>query len=191
MDYATARNHMYGVNDGIGFEIMEGVIEGVYTGQTAIPDGTRTPGGDFNTEHSWPQSEGADVFPMRGDLHHIFPSNQTANSQRASLEFGETVCASTSCPWDNGGSERGTDGSFQVFQVRATRKGDIARAHFYFSVRYGMPIGPVEEATLRLWHDMDPPDARETARNAVIKELQGNRNPFVDQPDLVGRISDF
>ncbi len=32
------------------------------------------------------------------------------------------------------------------------------------------------------WHRLDPPDARERARNDVIAAYQGNRNPFVDQP---------
>jgi endonuclease I len=37
----------------------------------------------------------------------------------------------------------------------------------------------------------DPPDARERARNAAIEVAQGSRNPFVDYPHLVDRISNF
>lgn len=32
------------------------------------------------------------------------------------------------------------------------------------------------------WHRLDPPDARERARNDIVAAYQGNRNPFVDQP---------
>lgn len=34
-----------------------------------------------------------------------------------------------------------------------------------------------------LWHEQDPPDAREHLRNEVVYSYQGNRNPFVDHPE--------
>lgn len=194
LDYTEARNHMYGVDGGSGIDIdpVSGRIEGVYTGVTAAPDGTRTPGGILNTEHSWPQSEGASSFPQRGDIHHLFPSLQTANSQRSSFEYGETVCSGGLCPWDQGGSELGDDaGGMTVFEVRGQTRGDVARAHFYFAVRYERAIGGDEEAVLKAWHAQDPPDGRERDRNAAIEAVQGNRNPFVDYPGIVERISNF
>jgi len=36
------------------------------------------------------------------------------------------------------------------------------------------------------WHVQDPVDALETFRNDVVFSYQGNRNPFVDNPDWVG-----
>ena len=78
-----------------------------------------------------------------------------------------------------------------MFDVRPERRGDIARAHFYFSVRYLKPISSVEEPTLREWNKSDPPDERERARNDAIEALQRNRNPFIDRPDLVDQIDDF
>jgi endonuclease I len=38
-------------------------------------------------------------------------------------------------------------------------------------------------STLLAWHQADPPDANETARNEVIYSFQGNRNPFIDHPE--------
>ena len=43
-------------------------------------------------------------------------------------------------------------------------------------------------ATLLDWHRNDPPDDFEMNRNNVVYEWQFNRNPFIDQPDLVEYI---
>jgi len=191
LDYGVARVAMFGT---IHLN-ANGVTEGVYTGRTVTPDGTTTPG-DFNTEHSWPQSDGAGSLPARSDLHHLFPTQSMANSQRSNLAYGWTDCGMSgnpACDWSEAGSERGIvrGGSSTVFEVRPVSRGDIARAHFYFAVRYNMAIPAAEEQTLREWHCSDPPDAFERTRNARIETAQGNRNPFVDRPDFVDLISDF
>jgi len=43
-------------------------------------------------------------------------------------------------------------------------------------------------AVLLEWHRLDPPDARERARNDLIASFQGNRNPFVDHPGWVACV---
>lgn len=187
LSYDDARDEIFS-----SIDVVNGVIECIYTGRTTRPDGTRTPG-DFNTEHSWPQSDGADVAPRRSDLHHLFPADATANSRRGNLDFGDTACAGSSCKWNGGGSELGPPpgGGGDVFEVRMAYRGDIARAHFYFAVRYGLSISRSEETVLRRWNDEDPPSERERARNDAIEAIQHNRNPFVDRPDFVDRIGDF
>jgi len=56
----------------------------------------------------------------------------------------------------------------------------------------GYPDGNVGELgdlqTLLEWHRNDPPDDFEMNRNNVIYDWQYNRNPFIDQPDLVEYI---
>jgi len=187
--YNQSRDLMYGRAATI--DVHDGMIECVYTGRMVRPDGSRTPGG-FNTEHSWPRDEGADVEPMVSDLHHLFPTDDNANGARATYNFGETSCTSQ-CEYSNGGSMLGpnAEGGGLVFEVRPARRGDIARAHFYFAVRYDRAISTAEEAVLRRWHDEDPVDDLERGRNDAIERFQRNRNPFVDRPDFVDRIDNF
>ncbi len=54
-----------------------------------------------------------------------------------------------------------------------------------------MTVGPLEESFLRKWHEQDPVDDKELARNSAIQEIQNNRNPFIDEPQLVDQINNF
>lgn len=197
-DYDAARDLMYGITDAIDVD-ADLTIECVYTGYRRLADGTRSPGSgltEITTEHSWPRSDGAAVFPAEGDIHHLFPTLAPANNNRGNDEFGDVACGvgwPRSCAWADGGSFLGAaiDGRDSVFQVRPEHRGDIARAHFYFAVRYNRPIPALEEETLRRWHCEDPPSPRERARNDRIEVHQKNRNPFVDQPFWVERILDY
>ena len=38
---------------------------------------------------------------------------------------------------------------------------------------------------LLAWHEEDPVDARELARNETVSFFQLNRNPFIDHPEWV------
>lgn len=189
-DYSGARDYMYAIVDGIDTQ-PDGFIHCPYTGRLATADGSRTPDG-FNTEHSWPRSDGAENPPPESDIHHLYPTWMASNSARASHEFGNTNCSSN-CSWQEGGSKLGpgTDGRSPVFEVRMENRGDIARAHFYFSIRYGLPISAQEEVVLRQWHCEDPPDDWERLRNDRVEIVQQNRNPFIDRPDFVDHIADF
>jgi len=186
--YDSGRDLMYGISDSV--DVQGGMVECVYTGTLVSADGTRTPGGSFNTEHVWPRSAG-EPSGSAGDLYNLRPTLQEANTQRASFEFGETVCEGVACPWSLGGSELGSDGGGQAFQVRPQTQGDIARSMFYFAIRYAMDISPSEEAALRAWHAADPPDAAELARVDAVEAAQGNRNVIVDRPEVVDAIADF
>ena len=50
------------------------------------------------------------------------------------------------------------------------------------STNYGLSNNAV--AMYMKWHKDDPPSAKEIARNNGVEAKQGNRNPFVDLPDL-------
>jgi endonuclease I len=103
------------------------------------------------------------------------------------------------------------DGNGGSFEVWGKRKGDMARAVMYMAIRYegsdDIHTGQSEPdleltdnrslivatgaspaymglmSTLLAWHQADPPDAAERARNEVVFSFQGNRNPFIDHPE--------
>ena len=75
--------------------------------------------------------------------------------------------------------------------LRSGVRGDIARTYFYMAHQYKLNIPEDVEDRLRTWHLEDPPDKWEEERNSLIEMEQGNRNPFIDRPELVERIGDF
>jgi deoxyribonuclease-1 len=41
---------------------------------------------------------------------------------------------------------------------------------------------------LKAWNNVDPPDKWEIERNSLIEEVQGNRNPFIDDHNLINTV---
>ncbi len=176
IDYTDARRYIM-----LTVDNYDNYIECIYTGK--VINAKTMPKNDvMNIEHSWPQSKGAKGI-AKSDMHHLFPTDPVANSTRGSLPFGIV----DNPIWEEGGSE--CDGD--VFEPRPKYRGNIARALFYFSVRYKYRIDGDEEQVLRQWNKDDPVDANERARNDRVEQIQGNRNPFVDHPELADRINDF
>ena len=89
-------------------------------------------------------------------------------------------------------SKRGSNSTGQtVFEPADQHKGNLARALLYFNVRYNMTLsqGGVDMLeTLLTWHNADPVDAAEQARNTGVYNHQNNRNPFIDHPEYVASI---
>jgi hypothetical protein len=156
--------------------------------------------GKWNREHTFPRSrggfysieedeiaDGIDVFwttkadSLRhgnSDAHALRAADGPENSTRNNQFYGQY----------NGPA--GTLGKF---------KGDVARSVFYMAVRYngleivnGYPEGSVGDfgdlETLLDWHRNDPPDDFEMNRNNIVYNWQFNRNPFIDQPDMIEYI---
>ncbi|MCB1046392.1 MAG: endonuclease [Calditrichaeota bacterium] len=184
LSYDAARALMFGTIDNVG-----GWVEGVYTGFLVQTSGIPDPN-VMNTEHSWPQSMFDGRDSIRTDLHHLFPSKSTINSSRGNLPFGMVVNSSSGFP--QFGCDRGTDSNgVTVFEPRDQHKGDVARAMFYASIHYSNPMGFLDymEPTLRAWSLQDPVSTKESSRNTAIQSAQGNRNPFVDHPELLDRMA--
>ena len=162
-------------------------VECVYTGRTTTVVGTRPdPNNDMNVEHTWPQSQGADVSPMKCDLHHLFPTDVDANQARGNLPFGEVA---RSVDFSEGGSRRGDDsGGDEVFEPRDEHKGNVARAMLYMSLEYGWTLPSDQRALFVRWNSEDPVDADEIERTLDIAEHQSFANPLVTCPGVVERL---
>jgi deoxyribonuclease I len=146
----------------------------------------------LNVEHSWPQSHFTSKFPkgtQKADLHILFPTLSTINSIRGNFPYGE-VDKAKNTPCSEAALGNNKQGE-QVFEPDDSIKGDMARATLYYVTRYNVKLNDYEEAALRRWHEMDPADAKEKKLNDQIFEIQKNRNPFIDHPELVSKVSDF
>jgi deoxyribonuclease-1 len=179
LGYNTARDYMYGTIDN-----KSGWVTCVYTGRKA-QFGTRSEAtaNSFNCEHTWPQSLFSSNEPMKSDIHHLYSTDETANSRRDNDPFG-VVLNST---WSAGGSK--SNGS--LFEPRDEQKGNSARSTMYMAMRYQNYSNFLngQEAILRTWNKQFPPDQEALARNNAIFGYQKNRNPFVDHSDFLDRIS--
>ena len=143
----------------------------------------------FNCEHVVPQSSFAKKEPMRGDLHHLFTCQSRCNSFRSNTPYFDFDDAEDAVMDDCGRSEPGR------FEPRAG-KGAVARATMYFLLRYPGMIGDESRElqaerlpTLLEWHEAESVGEWERHRNAAIAEIQGNRNPLIDNPAWASRIA--
>ena len=157
----------------------------------------------YNREHLWAQSWTNDNSTHKTDLHHVYPTDGYVNNRRGNYAFGEVNNATWTS--QNGGklgpnTVSGFSGT--VFEPIDEYKGDIARALMYVSVRYYTEdnswstsdmtnksvIKDWAMTMLIRWHEEDPVDDKEINRNNKVYGIQGNRNPFVDNPEFAELI---
>ena len=164
----------------------------------------------YNREHSLPKSfwGGGTDEPMYSDLHHVIPTDFVANTNRSAWPYGEVTGTPT---WSNSlGSKVGKSSTLNttVFEPADEYKGDLARIYFYMATCYkdkNFTVGGMGKTVfsysngmstftysvrnmLMKWHRADPVSQKEIDRNNAVAKKQGNRNPFVDSPDLAEYI---
>ncbi|MFB6467209.1 endonuclease I family protein [Cytobacillus sp. Hz8] len=138
----------------------------------------------LNCEHVVPQSWFHKHEPMKGDLHHLFACDPACNSRRGNNpydDFPDYVPKSHALGLKEG-CGMADEGKFEP----EYGKGIVARATFYFLTRYPGIISNnlVNLQVLMDWHKQFPVSLYEKHRNLAIFELQGNRNPFIDFPEM-------
>ena len=173
----------------------------------------------FDIEHMLPKSWwGGDVNPAYCDLFHLVPGDYSANRSKSNHAPG----IPSDSTFNNGSFVTGSGEAYgltRVFCPADEYKGDFARAYFYIAACYGdslewlssgepavamtnegwQEFRPWLRDLLLSWHRMDPVSEKELARAIEVNKIQGNRNPFIDYPELAeyiwgnqqGQIVDF
>lgn len=173
-----------------------------YTGAFAPSPGgwNNTP---FSREHifarSWMPTNPSAGTAEHDDYHNLaLANNNEVNSPRSNYPMGNVVSSPNNIWFE---SRRGRDENNNiVYEVRDDFKGNVARSIFYMAVAYNgkggswafndLPTrGPDQDIELlKEWHFQDLPDNLEIAKHEFIYDLQDNRNPFIDFPELVNCI---
>lgn len=165
-----------------------------------------TEGNCYNREHIVPQSLFNQASPMVADIHFIRATDGKVNGMRSNYPFGKVGSASFT---SQNGSKLGTSASSgysgTVFEPIDEFKGDVARMIFYFVTRYQSKLSTFSSGNmlgsstfpglqtwelnvLLAWHNQDPVSQAEIKRNNASYTFQGNRNPFIDNPNYVNLI---
>lgn len=158
----------------------------------------------MNIEHSFPKSWwGGSENQAYKDLYNLMPCEQKINSAKSNYPMGKVTTAKT----DNGCTKVGTGSNgYQLWEPADKWKGDFARGYMYMATTYQNFTWKGEQAlqilqqgdyptlqewayTLYIeWARTDEVDEIEVKRNNEVSKIQGNRNPFVDFPNLMEYI---
>lgn len=174
-----------------------GFLYGIYDGDDIVASNT----GIWNKEHVWACSQmglGGDARPdsstknKSSDLHNLRVSCQNSNGLHGNKFYDVEVTALTFFP--NVTGEPNASHNYS-----GDHRGDVARILFYMATMYmelhlddnlnvsdDLSMGKL--SILLEWNELDPVDEFEIQRNNRIYEYQGNRNPFIDYPELADAI---
>lgn len=202
LGYDGARKVLFGKihlqeNNGKYF-IKDVYCNKIFSGAGDVGPGAIPNHSNINCEHTWPQSKFTGQYPkdmQKSDLNHLFPTDSKANSVRGNYEFSDVAhengALAADCTASKSGSANDGGNSDDLFEPPTEHKGNVARALFYFSVRYKIRMSAHQEQVIRRWNDLDPVDDAERDRNEQVYAAQKNRNPFIDFPQLVNYINRF
>ena len=166
----------------------------LYTGYEMTSSNWSAGGWACNREHVWPQSLGGGNTSGGGaDLHHIRPDEQSTNSTRGNKKYGNVSSGKSAV--GNLSGDVGGIYSGDYFEPNDDVKGDVARICLYMYVRWNSSWGASNITSvfqsisvLLEWCALDPVDTWEMGRNEVVASIQGNRNVFIDYPELAFKL---
>lgn len=148
--------------------------------------------GLWNREHVVARSQAIPSLPLSGpgaDVHNLRACDALMNERRANRRFADGF----------GNSHITSNGDFYPGDEW---RGDIARMLMYMYLRYDQQCLPEFASSgtqtfdtegimidiLLIWNAEDPVSEYEMNRNDILEDLQGNRNPFIDNPYLATKI---
>jgi endonuclease I len=179
---------VYGYNDN------DASVENDRTRAKSLSCHTTSCFGLWNREHVFPKSLASPNlvtnFPGAGtDVHNLRACDYSTNASRSNKKYDA----------GNGNSSSNNQGNWYPGDEW---KGDVARIIMYMYLRYPnqceptsvgvgtqlfSPNGDMPDVFLN-WNFSDPVSEFEETRNNSIANVQGNRNPFIDNPYLATLI---
>lgn len=158
-------------------------------------------GAGMNIEHSFPKSWwGGAKSQAYKDLYNLMPCKKEINTTKNNYPMGIVVSGDKGNGWTKVG--KGDDNNM-YWEPADPWKGDFARGYMYMATAYqdytwkgtqalqilqqgAYPTLQKWAYTLYIqWAKADKPDAIEIKRNNDVAKIQGNRNPYVDFPNLM------
>lgn len=158
-------------------------------------------GTGMNIEHSFPKSWwGGTTVQAYKDLYNLMPCEKNINSTKSNYPMGEVASGDKGNEWTKVG--QGIDGKM-YWEPADSWKGDFARGYMYMATTYQDYTWKGDQALQILqqgdyptlqpwayklyikWAKADKPDEIEIKRNEAVSKIQGNRNPYVDFPNLM------
>ncbi len=163
---------------------------------------------NMNIEHIWANSWWGHIKNNAYcDLFNLYPADATANGRKSNNPIG---IVDGTVSYTNGVTKVGKSSSYRAdslitaWEPADQWKGDFARTYFYMATCYShmtslwttteglLTVDPNSPLLMRPWvynlmlewAEADPLDEIEQQRCDAIYEIQGNRNPFVDYPEL-------
>ena len=158
--------------------------------------------GGMNIEHSFAQSWwGKGDCNLKKDLFNIMPCEQRINSSKGNRGMGIVTKVTNT----NGATKVGSGANgLSLWEPADEWKGDFSRGYMYIVTAYedyankwtsegknslyNNTYPTLKEWAYKLyiqWAKADKPDAVEVKRNNDVYKIQGNRNPYVDFPNLM------
>ncbi|TPR54373.1 ribonuclease [Metamycoplasma neophronis] len=162
-------------------------------------------GKGMNREHLIAQSWFSQQAPMRNDAHHVWPTDKKVNAWHGNYPYGTVKTPKIISVNGTKIGDSVEDGR-PVAEVIDEFKGDVARAHLYFAftyrdknlynnesanrffVRNRLGLAEIKDKfkqTMLNWAKSDNISQFDIDRNNGIYKHQGNRNPFIDYPELI------
>lgn len=160
-----------------------------------------TPGAAMNIEHSFPKSWWGGVSNQAyKDLYNLMPCKAKINSTKNNFPMGKVESGDKGNGWTKVG--KGSDEKM-YWEPADMWKGDFARGYMYMATTYqnfnwtgaqalqilqkgNYPTLQKWAYTLYIqWAKGDMPDKLEIQRNEEVFKIQGNRNPYIDFPNLM------
>lgn len=188
----------------------DGTVWDMYSNNRVPVNGNSAAAG-MNIEHSFPKSWwGGDERQAYRDLYNLNPSDVTANSAKSNYTMAvvDGTVSFTNGVIKVGKSNSRPGGAIDAWEPSDEYKGDFARGYMYMVTCYEdystdwtgtSALYELEKNTyptfqqwayelLLKWSQQDPVSDKEINRNNAVYKIQGNRNPFIDYPELAEYI---